>query len=437
MKFIKKSFLKLFLIIFEILISLRLNFFAAFMIFLSLRKLYFTKKNNKNLIILEKSHGIEDFRVAYNKRDHNLNIYVLQRKLFNIIFKKVFKNRAPELRDNYYVINDYQLKNRQDELLSLLNSILANLSRFINISAFVSFNFKYYAERELHKACKKNNIKFIACHKECNVFDGELDYYKKILINIDKFQGDLITVYNERYKNLLIEAKVFDKEKIIVTGMPRADIFFNKIDNKEEHILIFLISTKRSLKYIYESKLDNKISDKEKSLNWDKLAFETIHSILQVAKNYPNLKFTFKTKVKKDLQTAEQQKLINKFNLDNCKIVYGGNSINQIKNSKFVIGFNTTGIIESLIAGKKVLTPYFDIEKDEFKKKFILDDYNLALKAKNTDEFKNLLKDLIEDKKELNIIDEKILKNLSIEHIGNADGLSGEKLREAISKIII
>ena len=95
MKFIKKSFLKLFLIIFEILISLRLNFFAAFMIFLSLRKLYFTKKNNKNLIILEKSHGIEDFRVAYNKRDHNLNIYVLQRKLFNIIFKKVFKNRAP------------------------------------------------------------------------------------------------------------------------------------------------------------------------------------------------------------------------------------------------------------------------------------------------------------------------------------------------------
>jgi hypothetical protein len=147
MKFIKKSFLKLFLIIFEILISLRLNFFAAFMIFLSLRKLYFTKKNNKNLIILEKSHGIEDFRVAYNKRDHNLNIYVLQRKLFNIIFKKVFKNRAPELRDNYYVINDYQLKNRQDELLSLLNSILANVSRIINISAFVSFNFKYYAER--------------------------------------------------------------------------------------------------------------------------------------------------------------------------------------------------------------------------------------------------------------------------------------------------
>ena len=102
-----------------------------------------------------------------------------------------------------------------------------------------------------------------------------------------------------------------------------------------------------------------------------------------------------------------------------------------------MIGFNTTGIIESLIAGKKVLTPYFDIEKDEFKKKFILDDYNLALKAKNTDEFKNLLKDFIEDKKELNIIDEKILKNLSIEHIGNADGLSGEKLREAISKIII
>lgn len=437
MLFLKKNLLVVLFFLFKILVKLKFSYLASFFIYLNIRKLHNLKKNNKNIIILEKSHGIEDIRIAYKNNKENLNLFVLPRKIFNIIYVSIFKNRAKDLRDNFYLIKDKDLEKKQKTLINFLDQILIDLNKFIKISAFISFNYKYYAERELHKSCKKNNIKFIACHKECNVFDGELDYYKKILLNIDKFQGDLITVYNERYKNLLIEAKVFDKEKIIVTGMPRADIFFNKIDNKEEHILIFLISTKRSLKYIYESKLDNKISDKEKSLNWDKLAFETIHSILQVAKNYPNLKFTFKTKVKKDLQTAEQQKLINKFNLDNCKIVYGGNSINQIKNSKFVIGFNTTGIIESLIAGKKVLTPYFDIEKDEFKKKFILNDYNLALKAKNTDEFKNLLKDLIEDKKELNIIDEKILKNLSIEHIGNADGLSGKKLREAISKIII
>ena len=80
MKFFKNSLFKLFLIIFEILISLRLDFLAAFIIFLSLRKLYFSKKGNKNLIILEKSHGIEDFRTSYSKTNQSINIMYFREK---------------------------------------------------------------------------------------------------------------------------------------------------------------------------------------------------------------------------------------------------------------------------------------------------------------------------------------------------------------------
>ena len=436
MKFFKNSLFKLFLIIFNILISLRLDFLAAFLIFFSLRKLYFTKKGNKNLIILEKSHGIEDFRTSYTKKNQNINIYVLQRKIFNIVFKTVYKNRSSELRDNYYVIKDQELKNKQEKLLVILESLLKNLEKFIYISAFVSFNFKYYAERELHEACKKNNIKFIACHKECNVFDGEIEYYNKILKNVGKFKGDLITVYNERYKNLLIENNIFDPNKIIITGMPRADILFDKTGNSNNHILIFLISTKRSLKYIYEASINNKISDQESVLDWDTLAQKTISAIIDVAKNNPSIQFIFKTKLKKDPQTLSQQNLIKNSGLKNCKIKYGGFSAKQIKNSKFVIGFNTTGIIESLIAEKKVLVPYFDIQKDNFKKKFILNDHNFSIKAKNVDELKNLMTSLINNELVMENGNDQDKKKLFYDHIGNCDGKSGEKLINEIAKLI-
>jgi hypothetical protein len=437
MTFFKKMLFKLFLLIFKIFIQLRFDFLASFLIFLSLRKLYFTNNENKNLVILEKSYGIEDFRGAYSKKNYNLNIYVLQRKVFIIIFKSVFKSRAKELRDNYYIINDQQLKNRQDKLLDLLNSILNNLKKFINISAFVSFNFKYFAERELHKACKKNNIKFIVCHKECNVFDGEIKYYNKILKNVGEFKGDLITVYNERYKKLLIENKIFDPDKIIVTGMPRADVLFNVKDNNVHHVLVFLISTNRSLKYIFEANTSNKISMQESLLNWDSFAQETILAIIEVAKKYPTIKFIFKTKIEKDPQTITQQNIVKNSKLENCKIEHGGFSAKLIKNAKFVIGFNTTGIIESLIAQKIVLVPYFGLNADNFKKKFILNDSNLTIKANTLEEFKKIIALLLNNqfKKKNNKV--KNQKKLFYEHIGNYDGKSGEKLINEISKLII
>ena len=45
--------------------------------------------------------------------------------------------------------------------------------------------------------------------------------------HIDKFNGDLMTVYSERYKKLLIKTKVVKNRIIKVVGMQRADKFFS------------------------------------------------------------------------------------------------------------------------------------------------------------------------------------------------------------------
>ena len=436
MFFLRKNISALSFFLIKILANLKLNFLLSFLIYFSLQKLHVTKKENKNIIILEKSHGIEDIRIAYKKHHENINLFVLQRKIFQIIFVSIFKNRSKELRDNSYTMNDKDLQNKQEELLNFLNQILFNLNKLIKVSALISFNYKYYAERELHKACKKNDIKFIVCHKECNVFDGELSYYNKILEKIGKFEGDLITVYNDRYKSLLIKNKIIEQEKVIVTGMPRADIFFQDNENYDKHILIFLISTKRSLKYIQEAKDKKNILPIEKIVNWDVLAKETIQTIVYVAKSYPNINFIFKTKVKIDEQTKDQQEIIEEAKLSNCKIKYGGHSAQNIKEAKFVIGFNTTGIIEALIAKKTVLVPFFDIFEDDLKKKFILNDHNLTLKAKDKKDLEKLLIQLIEKKQKKSQNNSEEYDKLFYEHIGNSDGKSSQRLRKVISELI-
>lgn len=436
MKFIIHYIKKTIFFFFKVSVKFRLIKISSYLLYINIRKLYFKNKEFKNIIVLEKSHGIEDIKIAYYKSSKKVNLFVLQRKFIQIIFHSFFKNRSHELRDNYYRIDDLDLKNKQDNYKKFLDKIIKDLHKYLHLSAIISFNFKYYAERELHEVCKNNKIKFIACHKECNVFDGEIEYYNKILKNVGRFQGDLITVYNQRYKDLLVQNDIFDSQKIIVTGMPRADIFYDKSKNKKEYVLILLVSTQRSLKYINEVNSTKTLNCNEQSLNWENLATNLIRCVLEVAKEFPKTRFVFKTKIKNDPQTLLQQKLILESNLQNCDIKYGGNSIKQIKNAKFIIGFNTTGLIEGVIANKKILMPFFNLENNKYKKKFLLNDYNLSLKANSLNQMKDLISKNILDEN-IQIDYDKIIKNnMVFEHVGNVDGNSSERLTRAIEELL-
>ena len=107
---IKKEIQKILYLILNLLVNLRLSFLSSFVIFLSLRKIKgfncVDSDRKKNLIVLEKSHGIEDIKIAYENIETNLVFFVLQRKVFSIIFKSFFKKDSTELRDNLYITNN-------------------------------------------------------------------------------------------------------------------------------------------------------------------------------------------------------------------------------------------------------------------------------------------------------------------------------------------
>ena len=418
-----------------------LPYFAALIIKLSLRKSTFisTKKlTSKTIIILEKSFGSDDLIEAYKKKS-NIKFIILQRKFISTIYKHFLGNFSRnEIRETSYITKNSNIENRKIKYRLYLISILHYLKKFINFQGFLSFNLFYISERELQLACKELNIKFIVCHKE-SVCAKKLN---SLRINmwrnsIGKCHATAVSVYNNYTKKSMILSKLIKKNKITVTGMPRADFFFQKPKYKKfkhkDYILFLMIEHYAQLpnprNYSYPLNLKKNI----KFFSWKKNAILTTKIILEYAKTRPDLKFVFKTKPNTSIDEIE---IFRKYDLKNCQLINGGSSIELIKNSKYIIAFNTTGIFEGMIVNKKIIIPNFQNSKLEQSYMFKINGKNVIY-PKTKRQMLFYLNKLSEIKNTKNNIKTKnrYIKYIK-KHLCNTDGKSGQRLRNFINNNI-
>ena len=413
----------LFFIIFGILAKLKSPKLTSYLIYISLRRLRGIKKTHskRKLIILEKAIGIEDVRLCFSKAKIKYQPYVLQRRLLKLVFNQFLKG----LHEHYYVTNDKQIERKKIDLRLFYTEVLRELKKKFKFEIIINFNWLYGAERELQNACKNNDIKFITHQKESNFLDGEKELFLKLFMkNLGTYKGDLMLAYSKRYADFLIKSGVVKKNKIKVIGMPRADKLFNKkINYKQKHILFFLMQSQRG---IFKA-------DKKAIKFWDRNIRLAIKSTLEVAKKYPEIKFIFKSKSISQDDINRQLKIINDTNLRNCQIIKGGESFNYIKNSKAIIAFNSTTILEGVGCKKKTVVPHFNINS-EFKKKNVMKLSRPVLIAKNVKQFKYYLEEIITGKPYIINLD-KQSKTLLEYHLGNSDGKSYKRFAKVINNI--
>jgi len=96
-----------------------------------------------------------------------------------------------------------------------------------------------------------------------------------------------------------------------------------------------------------------------------------------------------------------------------------------------VIGFNSTALIEAILAKKKILVPMFGVNKIRFKKKYILDFQKCVFEVNNVKRFEILLHNIINDKSKKKTSFRKsnaVIAN----YIGNLDGKSSQRLLKNI-----
>lgn len=213
--------------------------------------------------------------------------------------------------------------------------------------------------------------------------------------------------------------------------MPRADKLFKIKNNelKKNYILILLFDQDKGFQNLNELKIKSK--NKLKGKNWSKLSLDTLKVVLKIANKYKNYNFVFKSKVDNFPGTNKQINLIEKNINSNCKIITSGSGIDLIKNSSAVIGFNTTGIIESTIINKPTIVPLINLNFKLLKNSILKLDPTIHYYPKTKKKLNDLIEKVISDK--LPPKKYKPKKNDYVDYyIGNIDGKSGQKLRKVI-----
>ena len=402
---------------------------------------FFTKIKKKNILILYRSLGVEDFNYFSNKDKKKISFFIFPRRQILAVFETFFGSRNHHLiRDDNYDIQDENIELKKKKYRAFLEKSLALLNRKYKFSTIVGLNFSFHTERELQAAAQNNKVKFISLHKESIIFPGELFAYKDMFKKLGKYQGEKILVYNDYIRKAVISTKFVEPKKIISIGMPRADFYYKlKKDTyntvKKKYFLILIINTKRNIFFIKKYKnYKKKLKFNLREIVWDKVAKKTIKCVLNFAKRNKDIDFIFKVKnpikKKSQLKKIYLEEISNNDKLNNCKIVSDVNTGRLIKEAELIIGFNSTAIIESLILKKNVVVPTFNINK-KLLKDFTLDLGKTVFYPKNVNDLNLILKKAAV-KKLYKKNDDLTIKRLAKKYIGNNDGNSTKRLLKEI-----
>lgn len=347
-----------------------------------IKKILPPKKTKYRVLVLSKSGGIDDLIVSQKKYNKNILYLECPRFFFIYIFETIFKNH-PEITDDKYFSNNREVNKLKVEYKNFLVSFLTAFKKKYYFQKFIGFNFIYRAERELHVASQELKIPFSVLFKESVLteFEKNCDLFTYIKNN-EKFKGYKLAVYSNFAKKYLIKSNLVNRKRIKVIGCSRLAISFSYKKNvPKNQILYYAIESHRGLPNIYFEKYGKyfykdfkQYKQFNQKFNWRMLHINTLKILKDFAIKNP------KTSIIIKIKTGENYIETDYFNLPkNIEIYKSGVGHAFLKDSKVVIGWNSTAILEAIAANRFILLPYF-YEKNKF---FQECELKLGLKKEN------------------------------------------------------
>ena len=278
---------------------------------ISLFLLNFKNKDNskKKILILYKSFGSNDIELLKKNKKNEFNFFYFPRKNIKIIFDNFFNKIKHDLNDDKYYSQEQLINETKVKYRNFLKKTVEYFNLNHNFLSIISFNFRYTSEKELHSVCKLLNIKFIVCQKESLHFNDDNEMTKLYIETNSKngeFRGDYLTVYTQKFKEVLVSASISKSKNIFVVGMPRADFYFSDIKIENKHIL-----------YLMPSWRPPQILEKEFSFDHRKYAESVTNVIFDFAAKNPNEIIVIKLKISRDkdnfLENVIKKKKIKKY----------------------------------------------------------------------------------------------------------------------------
>ena len=194
--------------------------------------------------------------------------------------------------------------------------------------------------------------------------------------------------------------------------------------SQEEHILFLIPAVRQPFGHEGEILFDK-----------DKLTTGVTKTLVEFAKQNPNENIVLKSKIYYQNEKNQEQ-ILNSSKLKNCKFVKGGDSRNLIKDSKIVIGFNTTGLIEALINKKKIIIPFLENEDRLNFERYSLELKKFANYVYTKDELLDCLNKICSEEISFNKNNNDELNKIIDFYIGNNDGNSTKRLDDILHKTL-
>ncbi|MDB2618013.1 hypothetical protein N9Y88_05810, partial [Candidatus Pelagibacter bacterium] len=337
-------------------------------------------KSRYKVIVLNKGGGTDDLiqsQIKYNKSIIYLQSY---RSFFKSIYYSIFNIK------NKNNVGAYPKESKilKEKYLIFLIKFLTVLKNKHNINAFIGFSFAYFAEKDLQRACSQIKLPFLLLLKESVVTEFEKKYYIYSLKKTnEKFNGYKIAVYSNLAKKFLTESKYVNKNKVKIVGCSRLEESFSfKNKSPKNQIIYYAIQNDRGLPHKFIKTFGNKFFKDFKhhhyynsKYNWNDLHKKTLRVLKKFAINNQETNIIIKKKIGVDYDHKDYLNLPK-----NINVIFDGVGHQLLENSKVIIAWNTTAIMEGIAANRFILLPYYHFNKNNFRKE---NELILNLKNKN------------------------------------------------------
>lgn len=365
---------------------------------------------NINLLVQEKGTFNTEAEYLFEDKSH-FSLYRLNRILTKMLCNHAY---GQKINQHNYKFHRQNLKRRK-----LHQSHILRLFPKDKFNALITFNFGDGETGALVEATK-GQLRTVCLHKEGVMCKNLKQSYLDLLIeHRDKFRGDLMLVYNNEMKDILLKTGHYNPEMIKVVGAPRFDMIYSlsqKVETPKKHsILAFYPSPNAQLNSLLGADFDA-------GFTWKRLC-KDFHQTLEIlAKKFPNTPIIIKAK-HRDKNFFNQSLLIHK----NISFTAETLAMDLIASSSICLGFNSSALIESAAFGVPTIQCNLGEAMSRRAKDWIIDYGSLAHTAEGVKQVMKVSEGILgrpPDRLKLS----KERKVDLIRLVGNADGKAKQRI---------
>lgn len=425
--------MKLKIIVKKLLITLGLfELLIIFRSYIIITYFYWSQKMNKQgkpIVVIDHAFVQDIDALMFQARNFGINLIRIP---FQPICRVAQLFFSPKIQDGSYYAESMAIPKKKYHIF--LNKFLLQWNVQSKICCFLTPSDSFFWIRELITILKGLGIPCIVIDKEGTISPLSMDIHAKQISEFYPFISDAIIVWSERQHTFWKKTGV-PEEKIFVEGQSRSDYFVNKkmwiergkLPIKHKHYILF-----------FTFEVDAYALSCKKN-PWINLRRDAHNSLINFAMKHPEYGFVIKTHPQQ-VDKFEVQAEFEREKLNNIYVFHGADlSRHLIVHSDLVVGFQTTALTESMLAGKNVIYIQWSEDVFEFRDKLIPFHAAQGIHVASTlNEFENLMEAFFNNDRCFIVTDQiMFLRKPFINiFIPNADGGASYRILNRVMKII-